>query len=69
MLKIEVPSSKNEEEMIEILEDLKSISLNGYPYILIKAHEEVKIRSKEMDRMILNLELINEKTGRDMLNK
>lgn len=69
VLKIEVPSSKNEEEMIEILEDLKSISLNGYPYILIKAHEEVKIRSKEMDRMILNLELINEKTGRDMLNK
>lgn len=67
VLKVELPRDNITEEQIkEILNDLSSASIDGYPYILKKAHEEVVIRNKNMKNIINNLE-INEKTGRDML--
>lgn len=67
VLKIELPRDNITEEQIRgILNDLYSASIDGYPYILKKAHEEVVIRNKNMKNMITSLE-INEKTGRDML--
>lgn len=67
VLKIELPRRINEEDFVKILFDLESISVEGYPHILKKAHDEVKIENKFMDRIERNLG-IYDKTGRDMLN-
>ena len=67
VLKIELPYETNVERILEILNDLESISVKGYPHILKKAHDEVKIKSKHVDRIVKNMGLFD-KTGRDMLN-
>jgi len=67
VLKIELPRKIEEKTFEEILADLESVSVEGYPHILKKAHDEVKIESKFMDRIQRNLG-IYDKTGRDMLN-
>lgn len=72
VLKIEIPIKEedlymnNEGIIEEILEDLYSISIDGYPYILKKAHHEVVIKNKNIDRIINKYELFL-KNGRDML--
>ena len=48
------------------IEDLYSASINGYPYILKKAHDEVVIKEKNMKHIIEYMDIF-EKTGRDML--
>lgn len=66
VLKIEIPYRINDEKIEEILNDLESISVQGYPHILKKAHDEVKIKSKHLERIARNMGLYD-KTGRDML--
>jgi NurA-like 5'-3' nuclease len=68
VLKIELPRKISENELTNILNDLESISVEGYPHILKKAHDEVKIKSKDMKRMAKKIGLYDIKTGRDMLN-
>lgn len=70
ILKIEIPHEikKDDYATIEnILNDLYSASIDGYPYILKKAHNEVIIKHKDMKNIVNKLEVM-EKTGRDMLN-
>ncbi|MCD7781772.1 MAG: DNA double-strand break repair nuclease NurA [Methanosphaera sp.] len=66
ILKIELPYRATKEDMIDILNNFKSISIEGYPYILKKAHDEVVITDIDMGNIVRKLE-IYEKTGRDML--
>jgi hypothetical protein len=66
MLKFEVPKEIDEKEVKEILEDMKAISTNGYPYLLKKAHSEVIIRKKDMEHLARAFGLV-EKIGREML--
>ncbi len=66
VLKIEIPYLINNDKIVEILDDLQSISVQGYPHILKKAHDEVKIKSKHLERIARNMGLYD-KTGRDML--
>lgn len=66
VLKIEIPYNINNELIENVLNDLESISVNGYPLILKKAHDEVKIKSKHLERIARNMGLYD-KTGRDML--
>ncbi|MEE3324592.1 MAG: DNA double-strand break repair nuclease NurA [Methanosphaera sp.] len=66
VLKIEIPYDIPDEKILDILNDLESISVNGYPHILKRAHDEVKIKTKHLERIARNMGLY-EKTGRDML--
>lgn len=69
VLKIELPYkiySDKHETIQTILNDLNSISVDGYPYILKKAHDEVVIKQRDMDSIMKELGIF-EKTGRDML--
>ena len=66
VLKIEIPYDINNDKILDILNDLESISVNGYPHILKKAHDEVKIKTKHLERIARNMGLYD-KTGRDML--
>ncbi|RAP51764.1 MAG: hypothetical protein BZ137_09710, partial [Methanosphaera sp. rholeuAM130] len=74
VIKVEIPlkddkNTKTIEKNIEnILEDLYSCSINGYPYILKKVHDNVVITNKFMDRMELVYELKNKPKGREVLS-
>jgi NurA-like 5'-3' nuclease len=66
MLMIELPREVGEEEIRELLSKLASISVDGYPYLLRKAHKRVVISAKDMERFAISLG-ISEKTGREVL--
>ncbi|RAP52331.1 MAG: hypothetical protein BZ137_08795 [Methanosphaera sp. rholeuAM130] len=74
VIKVEIPlKDKDNRKIIEnniedILEDLYSCSINGYPYILKKVHDNVVITNKFMDRMELVYELKNKTKGREVLS-
>ncbi len=67
VLKIELPYKlEDDDKIIELLNDLYSISIDGYPYILKKAHDEVVIRDRDMLDITYKLGILA-RTGRDML--
>lgn len=66
VLKIELPFQASEKQIIEILEKIKVVNAEGYPYLLKKAHNDVVIKVKDMEKLKKILNLI-ERTGRDML--
>lgn len=60
VLKIEIPWAIDDtEEIKKILNNLKSVSVNGYPHILKKAHDEVKIGTDYMKRITREVNLEN----------
>jgi NurA-like 5'-3' nuclease len=66
VLKFEVPYKIEEDRMIEILENIKYISTDGYPYLLKKAHREAIMRRKDIEHLVKLFGLV-ERTGREML--
>jgi NurA-like 5'-3' nuclease len=66
MLMIELPREAREEEIHELLAKLRGISVDGYPYLLRKAHKRVVITGKDMEKFAISLG-ISEKTGREVL--
>lgn len=68
VLKIEIPQKfEDEQNIITILNNLESISVNGYPHILKKAHDEVKIETKYMQRITRDIRVENTE-DRSVLN-
>ena len=74
VIKVEIPlkDDRNEEKIVnnisDILEDLYTCSINGYPYILKKVHDNVVITNKFMDRVELSYEFKNKIKGREVLS-
>ena len=66
VIKIELPYDADKDKLEKILNELNTTTIEGYPYILEKAHDEVVIKQRDMNLIINRME-INEKTGRDML--
>lgn len=66
MLKFEVPYSIDNEGIEELLDTLKPITIEGYPYPLKKAHNDVVIKKTDMEQLIKIIGII-EKSGREML--
>ncbi|MHA1793132.1 MAG: DNA double-strand break repair nuclease NurA [Promethearchaeota archaeon] len=69
VIKLEFPrklSSNWKDEIIELLENLKYISTEGYPYLLKRAHDDVVIRQGDLRQIIKILGIID-KDGREML--
>lgn len=66
MLMIEVPREIGREEIIDVIEKIRNVSVGGYPYLLKKAHKEVVIKNKDMERIANSLG-ITMRTGREML--
>jgi NurA-like 5'-3' nuclease len=62
----EVPMEIDEEEVYDILNKIKPICVEGYPYLLKKAHRKVVITRKDIHRIFTSLG-IHAKTGREML--
>ncbi|MCD6482802.1 MAG: DNA double-strand break repair nuclease NurA [Candidatus Aenigmarchaeota archaeon] len=66
VLKIEVPRHIKEDEIVSIAEKLKAISVDGYPYLLKKAHEETVIKNRYIEKIAQILGIVD-RTGREML--
>ena len=66
VLKFEVPYYASREECLEILADLKRDCVEGYPYLLYKAHHEVVISNKDMNSISSIIGII-QRQGREML--
>jgi NurA-like 5'-3' nuclease len=66
VLKIEIPFRASKDEVENIIAKLMKISVDGYPYVLRKAHNDVVIKKKDMER-IINILGLKERTGREML--
>jgi NurA-like 5'-3' nuclease len=67
VLMVEFPKEVTEKEVAEALRAIRSTSVMGYPYPLMKAHKEVVITNREMQKLALSLG-ITEKTGREVLD-
>ena len=73
VIKVEIPVKdkddvdKVKQNIKELLDDLYSCSINGYPYILKKVHDNVVITNKFMDRMEIVYEFTNKAKGREVL--
>lgn len=67
IIKIELPYKAEEDEIRKILSDLKRDSVEGYPYLLRKAHKEVVIKNADMDNLAKIIGFYD-KSGREMLN-
>ena len=66
VLKFELPYKASKKEIINILEALKGISPEGYPYLLKKAHNDVVISKSDLERLS-NIIGFLQKSGREML--
>ena len=66
ILKFEIPGKLSKNKVIELLETVKSTSTDGYPYLLKKAHDDVKIRNRDMELISKKLNIM-EKRWRSML--
>ncbi len=66
VLLFEVPREIVERDVVAILERVKYFSIDGYPYLLRKAHREVVIGNRDIDGFASMIG-IKEKTGREVL--
>lgn len=66
LLKFELPYKATEDEIIDLLNIIKSNCTEGYPYLLKKAHNDVVIKKIDMIRLLRMMGFI-EKDGREML--
>jgi len=57
---------KNENRIEEIVSLIRGFEIKGYPYLLIRAHREVKISNSDIQKLAKLLG-IKEKTGREIL--
>ncbi len=66
VLMMEVPGDIKEKDITDLLCKIRSISVDGYPYLLRKAHKDVVISNRDMERFAVSLG-IKELTGREAL--
>lgn len=66
VLKVELPYKASKDEIIKIVEKINKYSIEGYPYLLKKAHNDVKITNRNIGELI-NIVNIQERSGREML--
>lgn len=66
VLKIELPYYAEKEDVEEIVQVIKRDCAEGYPYLLNKAHNDVKITNNHVEEL-LKIGRIYEKTNREQL--
>lgn len=66
VLKVELPYKASIGEVIRIVEKINALSVQGYPYLLSKAHNDVVITDRNI-KELLKIAKIYETTNREML--
>jgi hypothetical protein len=67
VIKVEVPGQINESEALDVIRKLYSVSVNGYPYPLLLAHQRCKVDVKDMETAEALLGLGAEPGAREVL--
>lgn len=67
VLKVELPYKASKEEVFEIIRKINVLSVQGYPYLLSKAHNDVVITDRNMTEL-LKIAKIYETTNREVLS-
>jgi NurA-like 5'-3' nuclease len=67
VVKVELPYKASGKEVEKVISIIKKESIEGYPYLLKKAHSEVVIHNKNILELAEIVGLY-EKSGREMLN-
>lgn len=67
VLKVELPYKATKEEVFEILRKINVLSVQGYPYLLNKAHNDVVITDRNM-KELMKIAKIYETTNREVMS-
>ena len=67
VLKVELPYKASKEEVFQIVEKINVLSVQGYPYLLNKAHNDVVITDRNM-KELLKIAKIYETTNREVMS-
>ena len=67
VLKVELPYRASEKEALDIVEKIKVLTVQGYPYLLNKAHNDVVITDRNM-KELLKIAKIYETTNREVMS-
>ena len=66
VLKVELPYKASIGEVVKIIEKINTLSVQGYPYLLSRAHNDVVITDRNI-KELLKIAKIYETTNREML--
>lgn len=67
VLKVELPYKATKDEVFEIIRKINVLSVQGYPYLLNKAHNDVVITDKNM-KELMKIAKIYESTNREVMS-
>ena len=67
VLKVELPYRATKEDVFEIIRKINVLSVQGYPYLLNKAHNDVVITDRNMKELI-KIAKIYETTNREVMS-
>ena len=67
VLKVELPYKATKEEVFEIIRKINVLSVQGYPYLLSKAHNDVVITGRNM-KELMKIAKIYETTNREVMS-
>lgn len=67
VLKVEFPSVVSEAKVLDVFRTLSAISVEGYPYPLMRAHRDSLISDKDMESISRMLSVYWARTGREHL--
>ena len=67
VLKVELPYKASKEEVFELIKKINDLSVQGYPYLLNKAHNDVVITDKNI-KELLKIAKIYETTNREVMS-
>ncbi|WP_458456813.1 DNA double-strand break repair nuclease NurA [Methanobrevibacter sp.] len=67
VLKVELPYKASKEDVFEIIKKINNLSVQGYPYLLNKAHNDVVITDRNI-KELLKIAKIYETTNREVMS-
>ena len=67
VLKVELPYKASKEEVFKVIKKINNLSVQGYPYLLNKAHNDVVITDRNI-KELLKIAKIYETTNREVMS-
>lgn len=67
VLKVELPYKASKEEVFELIKKINKLTVQGYPYLLNRAHNDVVITNKNI-KELLKIARIYETTNREVMS-
>jgi NurA-like 5'-3' nuclease len=67
VLKVELPYKATNDEVFELIKKINALSVQGYPYLLNKAHNDVVITGRNM-KELMKIAKIYETTNREVMS-